>query len=177
MGSNYNIGDRYVFYPKRNELVDLHNDCDVVVLGANECRLLKYLVTNSERTLPRNELIEVLWNEREIFVDGSSLTQSISILRRALSDPVKAPVYIKTVPKLGYEFIAPVKDMTRPIYVESATEGGAVSAYEGIKEAKGIVLPNFYLFSSMFRRVTIALIFQSLITVYQEEIIHIIRAL
>lgn len=177
MGSNYNIGDRYVFYPKRNELVDLHNDCDVVVLGANECRLLKYLVKNNERALPRNELIEVLWNEREIFVDGSSLTQSISILRRALSDPVKTPTYIKTVPKFGYEFIAPVQASKPTVYIESGMEDDSGNLIGDIKEARGILLPNFYLFSSMFRRVTIALIFQSLITVYQEEIINIIRSL
>lgn len=46
----------------------------------------------------------IIWNR-----DDSSLTQAISTLRKALGDSTKIPIYIKTVPKRGYEFIEVVK--------------------------------------------------------------------
>ena len=43
-------------------------------------------------------------------MDDSSLTQAISTLRKLLQDSTKSPLYIKTIPKRGYQFIASVEN-------------------------------------------------------------------
>src|SRR5262245_34170154 len=51
-----------------------------------------------------------LWPET--FVEESSLTQNISLLRRALDEAPGARQYIETIPKRGYRFIADVRRLT-----------------------------------------------------------------
>ncbi|MBA5760929.1 winged helix-turn-helix domain-containing protein [Vibrio sp. 404] len=108
MDRKYKIGGKLIFSPKADLLIDDSGQSEVVTLGSNESRLLLHLLENSNRTVSRKELISVLWNDRDIFVDDSSLTQSVSTLRKAMNDSRREPLFIKTVPKLGYEFIAPV---------------------------------------------------------------------
>ncbi|NOH63078.1 winged helix-turn-helix domain-containing protein [Vibrio sp. RE88] len=107
--TSYKLGSDFIFYPRKNQLTHVNENTEDIVLGSNESRLLTYFLSNSDRTISRNELVKVLWEEREIFVDDSSLTQSVSTLRKALSDSSKLPMFIKTVPKKGYEFIALVE--------------------------------------------------------------------
>lgn len=102
----YKLGNQFLFNPKKSTLVSLDESSNTYVLGTNESRLLLYLIKNKNRTVSRKELMDTLWNDREIFVDDSSLTQCVSTLRKALSDSSKEPQYIKTIPKLGYGFIA-----------------------------------------------------------------------
>ncbi|QRG82281.1 winged helix-turn-helix domain-containing protein [Vibrio diabolicus] len=109
MTTKYNIDDRFIFIPKKNALIEIDDNNNLLTLGTNETRLLEYLIKHSDATVPRYELISILWNNREIYVDDSSLTQSVSTLRKALGDSTKLPIFIKTVPKVGYEFIASAK--------------------------------------------------------------------
>lgn len=109
---SYKLGSDFIFYPRKNQLAHINESTEDIVLGSNESRLLTYFLSNSDRTISRNELVKVLWEEREIFVDDSSLTQSVSTLRKALGDSSKLPTFIKTVPKKGYEFIASVEKLS-----------------------------------------------------------------
>ncbi len=76
---------------------------------------LVVLVENSGHILGKDELMRELWPDS--FVEESSLTQNISLLRKALSENGNAQQYIETIPKRGYRFVARV----RPI-VPSETE-------------------------------------------------------
>ena len=54
------------------------------------------------------ELRRVLWPS-DTFVDfDHSLNTAVMKLREALGDSADAPLYIETIPKRGYRFIAPV---------------------------------------------------------------------
>ncbi|ANW25452.1 hypothetical protein BA953_15275 [Vibrio coralliilyticus] len=120
--TSYKLGSDFIFYPRKNQLTHVNENTKDIFLGSNESRLLTYFLSNSDRTISRNELVKVLWEEREIFVDDSSLTQSVSTLRKALSDSSKLPMFIKTVPKKGYEFVASVEKVSGARSLESPDE-------------------------------------------------------
>src|SRR6266700_1515879 len=66
--------------------------------------VLVYLVENAERLVPKEELIKAIW--LNVVVTDESLTHCISELRSALGDSQQT--IIKTVPRRGYRFAAPV---------------------------------------------------------------------
>jgi DNA-binding winged helix-turn-helix (wHTH) protein/TolB-like protein/Tfp pilus assembly protein PilF len=68
---------------------------------------LLLLVENSGRVVGKEELLKTIWPDS--FVEESSLTQNISLLRKALRDGGDGRRFIETVPKRGYRFIAPVR--------------------------------------------------------------------
>ncbi len=106
--SKYLIGGRFLFDPYNNSLTDQQEPDDLVRLGANESRALCLLIEDPGAIIHRNRLHDYVWREQGFEVDDSSLTQAISTLRKALKDSTKSPSYIKTVPKRGYQMIAPV---------------------------------------------------------------------
>lgn len=68
--------------------------------------VLLYLLRQHERAVGREELIRSVW--RGAAVTDDSIGQCISEIREALGDSSRQPRYIKTLPKIGYQFIAPV---------------------------------------------------------------------
>lgn len=72
-----------------------------IALSATEQRLLRLLVANRGRTLPREVLLERVWNGGE-FVDENTVT--VRRLRAKLEAGSKAPAYIQTVYGVGYRW-------------------------------------------------------------------------
>jgi Tol biopolymer transport system component/DNA-binding winged helix-turn-helix (wHTH) protein len=71
-------------------------------------RILVYLLEHTGEIVTREELRRVLWPS-DTFVDfDHSLNTAVMKLREALGDSTGAPLYIETIPKRGYRFIAPV---------------------------------------------------------------------
>ena len=65
---------------------------------------LLILVENGGRLVEKEELMSRLWPET--FVEEANLTFNVQQLRKALGDNARAPVYIETITKRGYRFIA-----------------------------------------------------------------------
>ncbi len=80
---------------------------EVVTLNRRAFDVLLYMVQNPGRVLTRDELLKNVWPD--IFVDESSLVQSIYVLRRALDEKPGDNNYIVTLPGRGYQFVAPVQ--------------------------------------------------------------------
>jgi tetratricopeptide (TPR) repeat protein len=70
--------------------------------------VLVYLIENRERVVPKNELIEKLWNGTAVVDDA--LVQCIKDIRRTLGDDPHQPRFIRTIPKIGYRFISQVSE-------------------------------------------------------------------
>lgn len=66
-------------------------------------RVLLYLLDNHERVVPKDELIEKVWDGVE--VTDNALTRVVGQLRKALGDEAKNSRYIETIPTIGYRFI------------------------------------------------------------------------
>jgi DNA-binding winged helix-turn-helix (wHTH) protein/TolB-like protein len=68
------------------------------------------LVRNGGHVLTKDELMKTLWPDT--FVEENNLTQHISLLRRALGEGSNGQRYIETVPRLGYRFVVPVREVS-----------------------------------------------------------------
>lgn len=87
----------------------LMRDGELVSLTPKLVDTLIVLVENNGHVLTKNALIETLWPDT--FVEESSLTQNISLLRRALSEHGANDQYIETIPKRGYRFVGEVREV------------------------------------------------------------------
>jgi TolB-like protein len=76
-----------------------------IELRPKSFEVLHYLVENAGRLVPKDELITAVW--RNVAVADEALARCISDIRLALND--KQQSLIKTLPRRGYLFAAPVK--------------------------------------------------------------------
>jgi eukaryotic-like serine/threonine-protein kinase len=87
-----------------------------VVLSRRAFDVLLYLVQNPGRAVTKEELLKSIWPDA--FVDENNLTQSMSVLRRALEEQPGQNNYIATLPGRGYQFIAPVQAVGPPTAIQ-----------------------------------------------------------
>ncbi len=78
--------------------------------------LLILLVERRQEAVPRRDIMDVVWSD--VVVSDGALTQAVRTLRRALGDDPRAPAFIRTVSRHGYQFI-------RSDVVEEPDEGAA----------------------------------------------------
>lgn len=75
-------------------------------------RLLVLLASHAGQVVTREEIQEQLWGE-DTYVDFEhGMNKCVKQVRTALGDDVNKPVYIETVPRQGYRFLAPVVSKT-----------------------------------------------------------------
>ena len=80
----------------------------MVRLQPQPFRLLCLLVSQPGRLVTREEIQAALWKD-ETFVDfEQGVNFAIKQVRDALGDRAENSIYVETVPKRGYRFIAPV---------------------------------------------------------------------
>ena len=93
-----------------------------VRLPQQPLRLLSVLIESPGVVVTREELRQRLWPS-DIFIDfDHGLNRTMQKLREALGDSAGSPRYIETIPRVGYRFIAPVKNGTRPLAPEVDAE-------------------------------------------------------
>ena len=79
-----------------------------VKLQGKSFQILRALVEHPGRVVSREELRMRLW-PADTFVDfESGLNTAANRLRSALGDSADNPIYIETLPRVGYRFLAPV---------------------------------------------------------------------
>src|SRR5947209_10625725 len=95
------------------ERLELRREGVAAHLQSQPGRVLALLIQNAERAVSREELRSAIWGH-ETFVDFErGLNFCISQIRSALGDDSARPIYIRTFPKQGYQFIAPVERIPR----------------------------------------------------------------
>lgn len=122
IGTKFNLANRFTFDPNTNSLIDKETDNELIRLGSNESRILLLLCEKPSEIVSRNDLHDFVWRKQGFEVDDSSLTQAISTLRKLLKDSTKSPMFVKTVPKRGYQLICTVERTTPLMSGESDIE-------------------------------------------------------
>ena len=91
-------------------------------------RLLTVLLEHPGEVVSREELRQKLWPADTFVEFDGSLNAALKRLRAALSDSAENPVFIETVPKRGYRFIAPVavKEKSSDLLADNPGETEAV---------------------------------------------------
>jgi DNA-binding winged helix-turn-helix (wHTH) protein/TolB-like protein/Flp pilus assembly protein TadD len=99
----------YEFGPFRLDDAErtLSRDGRGVALSPKLFETLSALVERGGHVVSKDELIKKVWPDS--FVEESSLSQNISLLRKALGESGQPAKYIETIPKRGYRFVAPVR--------------------------------------------------------------------
>jgi tetratricopeptide (TPR) repeat protein/DNA-binding winged helix-turn-helix (wHTH) protein len=78
-------------------------------LRQKSLQVLLYLIEHRERSVTKDELLENVWAGTAVTDDA--LVQIIVELRKLLGDDPRHPRFIRTVPKVGYQFAAPVSEL------------------------------------------------------------------
>jgi DNA-binding winged helix-turn-helix (wHTH) protein len=87
---------------------ELRKDRRAVRLAPQAFKLLALLVIRAGDVVTRDEIRQELWGET--FVDfDQGLHSLIKQVRAALGDDAERPLYVETVPRRGYRFIAPLE--------------------------------------------------------------------
>jgi len=94
------------FGPIRVDLrrVEVTRDSKPIYLSAREFQLLRYLMERAGSTIPRVELLRLVWG-----YESGTLTRTVDMhvasLREKLEENPKHPALIVTVPGVGYKFM------------------------------------------------------------------------
>lgn len=76
-------------------------------------QILAFLLERRGEVVTREELRDRLWPAGTYVDFDSSVNTALKKLRQALGDPADEPLYVKTVPRKGYRFIAPLESVDR----------------------------------------------------------------
>ena len=71
--------------------------------------VLVFLAGHQGEVVKRDELIAKVWHGT--LVTDEALSRAISVLRTRLGDDRMTPLYIQTVPKVGYRLLMPVSEI------------------------------------------------------------------
>jgi DNA-binding winged helix-turn-helix (wHTH) protein/TolB-like protein len=116
---------------------ELRREGVLVRLQSQPAQVLACLIERAGQVVSRDELRRTLWGS-DTFVDfDRGLNFCISQIRSALEDDSAAPVYIRTIPKHGYQFIAPVDQLS-----ESAPDDRKIGTAPRSLNARAIVLAS-----------------------------------
>jgi DNA-binding winged helix-turn-helix (wHTH) protein len=86
-----------------------------ILLTPKAFAVLTHLVEHAGRLVSQDELLEAVWPDT--VVEPQSVKKHILDVRTALGDRPKNSLFIETIPKRGYRFVAPVSESTpsRPV--------------------------------------------------------------
>ena len=93
---------------------ELRRNGTLVRLQAQPSQVLACLLQNAGDVVLREELRQAVWTTGTFVDFEGGLNFCIAQIRRALSDDAVSPRYVRTVPKVGYQFIAPVERIASP---------------------------------------------------------------
>ena len=85
------------FYPLENQI---KTETETVVLSPNETRILAVLMQKQGEIIPREEIIQTLWNSDE-FIDNNTLSVNMTRIRKKLQS-IGIEEKIQTVKNRGY---------------------------------------------------------------------------
>jgi len=126
------LTDRVFFGPFETNIRagELRREGVLIPLQDLPFRLLTALLERPGEVMTRAELAERLWGT-DTFVDAAAgLNTAVAKLRDALGDNAEQPLYIETVPKRGYRFVARVEAAPREVSLSKGGADAQVRPYE-----------------------------------------------
>jgi len=149
----YTINENIIFDTVQSTLFNTQTE-QSVTLSISQSHILELLINSNADIIPKDKLINDLWDKHGISTSGHTLNQYVSILRNVLNN-LGCADYIITIPRIGLR-VNPDIMISRQ---------STVSSQSDVKEKKGslstkcyvfivcivtllIVLPVFYLINS-----------------------------
>ncbi len=82
--------------------MEFRKNGESLLLSRTEQKLLRVLVENRGKTIPKERLLDQVWTDGGEFVEDNALFVAVKRLREKLEDDPSAPKYIKNVYGVGY---------------------------------------------------------------------------
>src|SRR5687768_12180875 len=99
---------------------ELRRDGQLVPLAPQPFRLLLALASRPGELVTREELRQQIWGDGTFVDFERGLNFCVLQARTALGDDAKEPLYIETLPRRGYRFVASI-DVAAPARVKAVT--------------------------------------------------------
>jgi len=99
---------------------ELRRDGMLVRLQSQPAQVLGCLVEHAGQVVSRDELRQAVWQEHTFVDFERGLNFCVAQIRAALSDSPTEPRFIRTIPKRGYQFIAPVSRIDGQEFLSAA---------------------------------------------------------
>src|SRR5215469_1412739 len=112
---------------------------EVLAVEPKAFRVLLFLLRNPHKLIPKGELLDAVWGD--IAVSENSLTRAIALLRKLLGDDTHEPLYIATVPTVGYRFLCDVQVSENGFVPASTSIPVAGSPIKPLVEPHSEILP------------------------------------
>lgn len=119
--------------PERRELT-LRSQ--VVTVGPQVFDLLLYLVTNRDRVVSKDDLLQAVWSGR--IVSESTITSHINAVRKAIGDSGEEQRLVRTVARKGFRFVGEIGEPPLP----DGTAVAEPALSEASEPLPGLVLPD-----------------------------------
>jgi DNA-binding winged helix-turn-helix (wHTH) protein len=87
---------------------ELRKSGTLIRLAPQPLKLLELLARRSGQVVTREEIQSTLWGGKTYVDFEQGMNHCIKQIRNALSDSADTPLYIETLPRRGYRFLAPV---------------------------------------------------------------------
>ncbi len=133
--------DVYQFGPFQLDATErrLLRDGVQVPLRLKAFETLRMLVENAGRLVTKEALLRQVWPDA--MVEENNINANVSILRKALGEDANGQSYIETVPRVGYRFVANVRQMALPQSAQT-TSGGVAPELEPEKSVAVLYFEN-----------------------------------
>lgn len=95
--------------------------------------ILQYLLEHAGEPVSRDTLFEVGWQQSVL--QSAAINKVIAEIRTAFDDDAKNPAYLKTIPKLGYQWVGPAPQVIEAPATETIAPMQPAEAIRG-REAK-----------------------------------------
>lgn len=105
---------RFGVFELNLDLEELRKNGSVLRLPPQPFKLLAMLASRSGQVVSRDEIQQQLWGS-DTFIDfEQGVNKCIKQIRTALGDNADNPLYVETIPRHGYRFLAPVRTKIVP---------------------------------------------------------------
>jgi DNA-binding winged helix-turn-helix (wHTH) protein len=122
----FDFGPSYEY--SYSPVTGLFRDGERLRLGPMQSELIHALMQKPRQVVPRNELEKRLWPGKFATVPDNSLSELVWTVRILLGCDAANPTFIKTEPRLGYRWIAPVRATSKAVDAAASNNGRAPHA-------------------------------------------------
>jgi DNA-binding winged helix-turn-helix (wHTH) protein len=107
-------------------------------------QVLLVLLHKQGEVVTREELRQALWPADTHVNYDANVNTTVNKLRQALGESTEKPLYIETIPRKGYSFIAAIEfsDVPFPVEVPSKSADSKIANAAGVQESPKNIAPH-----------------------------------
>ena len=119
------------------EQQELFRDGSRVRVQGKVCDALLILINRAGEVVTRETLRERLWPTDSQINYDANVNTTVNKLRQVLGDSPDRPIFVETIPRKGYTFIADVEYVEKATFEDSNKGAGSAAEESGVRSSQG----------------------------------------